>query len=79
MMNKYDNQYAQKIFEIISPILGEVMAGASIKLHCDKIGTTANDLQKKDLSTFSVSISRGLIVFIGSDGARQIAQKITAL
>lgn len=78
-MSIYTNHYAQKIFEIISPILGESMAKGSISVHCKKIGVAPENIKQKDLSALAQSIMKGLTLFVGSEKSMIVASRITAL
>ncbi len=78
-MTVYHNQFAQKIFEIISPVLGESMAKGTIKVHCSKLGITEESISQKDLTLLSDNIRKGLVLFVGTEGSMLIASKIMKL
>ena len=78
-MTTYTNQYAQKIYEIIYPVLGELMAKGSLRVHCNNLGITENTIQQKDLKAISERLRKGLILFLGTEGAIQTASKIEKL
>jgi hypothetical protein len=78
-MAMYNNQYAQKIYEIISPVVGELMAKGALKSQCNRIGITEEGIKNSDLNPLAENFQKGLIIFLGSDGASQIAAKIKML
>lgn len=75
-MISYQNTITQKIFQIIAPLIGELMAAGVLKSQAKKIGVTEETLMAKHLPQLSVEIQRGLTTFIGSDAAARIAEKI---
>jgi hypothetical protein len=78
-MTQYNNSYAQKIFDILSPIIGEIMAKGSLRAQCNQLGITEESIQLKDLQAISEKLRRGLIIFLGSEGSMQVASKISNL
>lgn len=78
-MTNYKNQYAQKIYEIISPVLGEIMAKGSLRAHCNNLGISEDTIQPKDLLALSEKLRKGLVIFLGTEGSGLIASKITKL
>lgn len=78
-MTQYKNQYAEKIHEIISPILGEMMANGSLRAHCKNLGITEETIQMKDLPALSERFRKGLVMFLGTENAMAIASKISKL
>jgi hypothetical protein len=78
-MEAFKNTYAQKIFEIISPVLGELMAKGALRSQCKKIGISEDSIQPKDMVLLSDNIGKALILFIGSENARQIIARMKAI
>jgi hypothetical protein len=78
-MTIYKNQYAQKIHEIISPVLGELMAKGSLRTQCKNLGITEETIQLKDLPALSEKLKKGLVLFLGTEGSTLIASKIVKL
>jgi hypothetical protein len=78
-MTTYNNHYAQKIYEIISPVLGELMAKGSLRAQCNNLGITEDSIQIKDLPAISEKLRKGLVIFLGTEGSMLIASKITKL
>lgn len=67
---------ANSIFQIISPLVGETMARASIKAHCKKNGIDITDIKPQDLQALAEGISLGLACFIGRERAQNISQAL---
>ena len=72
----YDNQYAQKIYEIIAPVLGDIMAKGALRSQCKKIGISEDSIQQKDIALFSENLKKAMVLFVGSDNASHLANKI---
>jgi hypothetical protein len=78
-MANYNNPYTQKIYALLIPLIGGFMAQSVIKTQAAKLGLTEEKIAKNDLPNLAEGIRKGLMVFIGSDGAKQVASKITAI
>lgn len=78
-MINYNNPYTQKIHALLIPLVGDFMARSVLKTQTSKLGLTEEKVAKKDLPNLAEGIRKGLIVFVGSDGAKQVASKITAI
>jgi hypothetical protein len=78
-MKTYNNKYIQQINSILLPILGEFMTEATIKNRCEKISKNVENIDVEDLNHLADSIKIGLIVFIGTEKANEIAEKIRKL
>jgi len=78
-MNIYSNIIAQKIYDILSPLVGDVMAKSTLRIQTNNIGCKEDTLQQKDLPKLAEAIRKGLVIFIGSDTASKVADKITQL
>jgi len=78
-MNNYNNYFAQKIFEIITPVIGELMARGSLRTHCKNLGITEDTIERKDLPALSEKLRKGLVLFLGTEGSELIASKILRL
>lgn len=75
-MNSYSNIYAQQIYLLLVPLLGNNMARSILKFQSYKLGKNEELLSKNDLEKLADEINRGLIPFLGSDGAGIISKKI---
>jgi hypothetical protein len=75
-MSAYNNLYAQNIYEIISPIIGELMAKGSLRAQCKHMGITEDSIQHKDIPALSERLRKGLVLFLGTENANLVAAKI---
>jgi|GEM_PF-1793223 hypothetical protein len=74
-----NNSLAQKIYEILYPLLGPAMAQATLKIHSRKIGASEEALAITHLSAIAVSIGKAMSTIIGIDRANEattLIQKI---
>ncbi|MBP7506272.1 MAG: hypothetical protein KA807_00500 [Prolixibacteraceae bacterium] len=78
-MSIYKNMYAQKLFDILAPIIGELMSKGAIRSQCNKLGINEETIQKKDLLQIAEGIRKAMMLFVGTDGARQISDRIIKL
>jgi hypothetical protein len=78
-MIAYTNTYTQKIYMLLIPLVGDYIARNLIKTQALKLGLTEEKIAKKDLPTLAEGIRKGLLAFLGSEKAGQIAIKITAI
>jgi len=78
-MITYKNSYTQKIYTILIPLIGDFMARGVLKTQTSKLGLNEDTISKKDLPNLAEAIRRGLLAFLGSDGARQVASKIAEI
>jgi hypothetical protein len=69
----------ERVKEVLSPLLGEIMAKSTIKLHCRKLGIEPDALKVADLAALSSEIEKGMGVFVGSAKAKELSQKIAEL
>ena len=75
-MTTYSNTYAQQIFNLLSPLDGYFMAKGVLKSQVQRLGKTEESITKEDLPRLADDISKGLVVFIGTDVAQKVAAKI---
>jgi len=75
-MTTYNNTYAQQIFSVLSPLVGEFMAKGVLKSQVQRIGKSEETITKDDLLHLADGISKGLVVFVGTDVAQKVAAKI---
>ena len=76
---EYKNTITQKIFDLLSPVLGASMTRTSIDIHSKNAGSNPDSLTLGYLPKFADSIRKSLVVFLGSDGAEKIAKKISSI
>lgn len=75
-MKEYSNTYTQKIYSVLVPIVGTIVAHSILKTVANKLGKTEEKLTADDSSKIVEAIRKGLVVFIGSDALDQLAEKI---
>ncbi|KAB2869200.1 MAG: hypothetical protein F9K37_08610 [Bacteroidales bacterium] len=75
-MTTYNNTYAQQIYSVLSPLVGEFMAKGVLKSQVQRIGKTEEAIVKEDLPHLADGICKGLVVFVGTDVAQKVAAKI---
>jgi len=78
-MADFENIYARKIYEIVSPVLGDLMTKGAIRSQCKKIGVSEESIEYKHLNTLSENFGKAMVLFIGSENARLISNKIKLL
>ena len=79
MMKVYSNIYAQKIYDILAPLVGDIVAKGTIKSQANSAGCNEETIQKSDLTKITEGIRRGLVIFLGSETASKIANKISLI
>ncbi|MFN8255816.1 MAG: hypothetical protein U0W24_09025 [Bacteroidales bacterium] len=78
-MAQYTNKYSQQVFEILSPLLGNIMAQSIINIHTLKVGKNPETLTNADIQKFSESIQNGITIFLGTDVAKTVGTKISKI
>ncbi len=78
-MITYNNPYTQKVYSLLIPLVGDFMARSVLKTQTAKLGLTEEKLTKKDLPNLAEGVRKGLMAFIGNDGAKQVAKKIETI
>ena len=64
-MEVYQNIYAQQVFALLVPLIGDSMARSVIKFQSYKLGKNEELLNEKDLPTIANEIQNGLLPFLG--------------
>jgi hypothetical protein len=78
-MIPYSNIYAQKVFEILAPLIGDMMAQGVINVQLKSIGKNESNLDKEDMPKLAEKIGQGLVVFLGSDTASKVCNRIAQI
>jgi hypothetical protein len=78
-MRTYTNPYSQKIYLIITPLIGDLMAAGVLKTQTQKLGITEEQLTSRHLPQLAEGIRQGLNLFLGTEVASQVAKKITEI
>lgn len=71
-----NNILLRKIEIFLMPLLGEVMAKATLKVQCDKMGFAPESLTFLHLPQLAKRIENALIIFIGSEKAKEVSGDI---
>jgi hypothetical protein len=78
-MKHYDNEYAQKVHEILSPLVGDMMSQGIIKSQTAALGIKEELLSKSDMPRLADGVKKGLVIFLGSDTATKVAERISQI
>ncbi len=70
------NYIALKVESYLLPLIGELLTVATLKVQCEKIGTTVDKLTPMDLPNLVPRIEQALVVFLGWDRAKKVAHQI---
>lgn len=73
------NYIALKVESYLLPLLGDLLTAATLKVQCEKIGTTVEKLTPMDLPNLVPRIEQALVVFLGLDRAKKVAHQITTM
>jgi hypothetical protein len=76
---KSENKLTLQIYGLLRPLIGPVMAEAAIMIQSRKAGKNHDTIDERDLPALADLITHSLIVFLGTDGAARIAEKIKKL
>jgi hypothetical protein len=66
----------EAIARILSPYLGETMARASVRGHCQRLGLLGSHLGDDQVSTLIQKIHAGLNVFVGRERSARIVEEL---
>ncbi|MBN2484713.1 MAG: hypothetical protein JXB34_01945 [Bacteroidales bacterium] len=78
-MKKYENPLTNNICQVLSPLIGDMMASGVIKAQATKLGITEESILPAHLPVLAEAIEKGLVIFLGSEVAQQVGEKIKAL
>jgi hypothetical protein len=78
-MRTYTNPYSKKIYDIINPLVGDIMAAGILKSQTQKLGISEEQITAKHIPQLAESIKQGLVLFTGTGIAEQIAKKIAEI
>jgi hypothetical protein len=78
-MITYSNNYALKIYEIISPIVGDILAHGALTSQCRKLNIAPEQIEHEHLGDLGNGFKSALVIFVGSEGAKIISQQIEML
>jgi hypothetical protein len=78
-MRTFSNPLTQKICDILRPLMGDSMSVGIIMSQSKRLGINEESINQGHLPVLSEGITKGLIIFIGSDVANQVGLKIKML
>lgn len=73
------NGLAQDIERMLSSVMGDFIATATLKKNCELIGTSPDNLSVAELPALSEKIEKSIAFFNNADTAKEIAEKIKSL
>ncbi|HOW81668.1 MAG TPA: hypothetical protein PK573_03840 [Spirochaetota bacterium] len=76
---KYNNALTNRIYEILVPVLGDTMAIASIQIQAHKLNISPESITRNDLQPIADAVKKSLVVFLGTDSAAKLAEKIKTI
>jgi hypothetical protein len=79
IMAGYRNQYANHIYVLLMPLVGEFMAHGILKAQTKKMNMDAEALDQKSMPVLAEGIRVGLITFLGSQAAQKVSMQIKAI
>ncbi len=69
-------QVVAVIVRVLSPFIGEAMAGASARGVCERLKLDRARLDENEIRSLLDNMSPGLNVFVGRDKTQQLVQEI---
>ncbi len=79
MSIKYKNILAQNIYNIMFPLLGDIMTQNVLKIQLKKLGKTEETIEHDDLPIIADAIKNGLTIFLGSEKSSMVAGQIMSI
>lgn len=70
---------AERIEEVLRPVIGTVLATVSVDVEAKRIGKTADAIERDDLSTIADNLVEALRLVVGQDLAQAAAAKVREL
>jgi len=70
------NPVTEKIKEILVPKLGEFITDSTLRVVCERIGTTSEEITKSQIPEFVENLKITLMLFFDDKDVRAISQKI---
>lgn len=70
------NEVLDALVVVLAPYLGETMARASARTHCEKLAIQGNEISTPQADALLGKLSSGLNVFIGRERAALVLQEM---
>jgi hypothetical protein len=61
---------------VLAPYLGETMARASARTHCDKLGILGDEITAAEVEALVTKLASGLNVFVGRERAKGVLDEM---
>ena len=74
-----ENAILDKVRVILHPILGDIMTESTLLVRCKKIGVDYLALAAPDLPRLAPEIQASVTIFVGSEKAKSIAERILSI
>lgn len=75
-MKDFNNPYTKKIHAALVPLVGEIVAQGILKSQSKKLGKDEESLSYEDSPKIVEGLRKGLLLFVGSEMASQVAFKV---
>jgi len=70
------NLLAQRVEEVLRPVIGTVLATVSVDVEAKRIGKSPDTIERSDLDAMADNILEALRLVVGQDLARAAAIKV---
>lgn len=78
-MNTYKNIYTRQIYDLIAPLVGDLMSKGALRAQCKRLNIDEESIARENLKEISSGIKLGLTLFLGTEGANSIADRIAKM
>jgi hypothetical protein len=75
----YQNALANKIVEMLTPLVGAMMANSVITVQTKKLGIDPEKVSAAELPKMAERFASHLKIFVGTEKARQIGESVQKL
>jgi len=73
------NLLAQRIEDVLTPVVGTVLASVSIEVEAKRLGKTPDAITRDDLSPLADNLATALVLVVGKDLADAAAGQVRML
>lgn len=73
------NPLAQNVEKLLTSVVGEFIAKATVKRNCELLGVSVNDLAPEHLPDLAARIEKSVSFFSGKEAGAEVADKIRGL
>ncbi len=75
----YQNELANRIVEMLKPLVGAMMANSVIDVQAKRLGIDPEKISAAELPQFAERFASHLKIFVGTEKARQIGESVLKL